>query len=791
MKVIDRVFSLCQRLSAMGWSARLREHGLDIRAASSGALATELGRDLSKTVDRTRPGFEDFIRPAASGLVVAGIVPGSPARSLLYHALASPRVLLDGAGTEAYPSLEDLVTIEDYVYASRRLSLKALRGEVRQRFGTGRLGIVTFAYEYREARDTPHGRFADLCFSRTGIARIGTLRQHYDRRARRFIDRTDHDQGVDIRVIPSRFGAFLAVQLEERAVRAFVLPPNDVESVEGASEDLIWLPLHKLFDGDECLVDQGMLDLVLEHAHRNEKLFRIHDYLNKHGISTGTVPSRDQPFVRKEGLVKIVRLAAACLVQPIDQPLVTEGTYENAPLTFRVPPLHPSGSPVALFASTMEITPRGVARSAPEHVHVRTRVDDGESLDLNDDIDVAATVSAGGYHARHYVDATCDGFVRFGVRATGGPLSLPHVAAYSILAAPDFFPRVPQYALARWVTTLRPTALRSWIWNVPPDALSSKRIMPNASFVDASGAPVFSHEDASATAVVAPPEALAAPRADVLGPAAIRPSALPDHGAGVFAPGRETSLDRTSGRVHLAAYGLGSPFPEDAKLCAASSSFWPAAAPDIARKYTPNTGSPSITPLTDEELFGADAFDGAPARPDYHPNGTTVLYQSFDHADFTLAALRGRLNFERTARVEEQEYEARTLAMARTYHALGLDMVRAPAQAIDERQRQQDALTSDKASIAVLSFVPVPAHGATTSQASEMAAAGIDDARDHYRIEIVRWTGGSAPGKVQAVAVVPSSHRVVYTERRATADAIAQTLFVGDGSTFQIVNVPF
>ena len=32
----------------------------------------------------------------------------------------------------------------------------------------------------------------------------------------------------------------------------------------------------------------------------------------------------------------------------------------------------------------------------------------------------------------------------------------------------------------------------------------------------------------------------------------------------------------TFGPDHLAAYGLGSPFPEDSKLCAALSSFWPA-----------------------------------------------------------------------------------------------------------------------------------------------------------------------------------------------------------------------
>ena len=54
----------------------------------------------------------------------------------------------------------------------------------------------------------------------------------------------------------------------------------------------------------------------------------------------------------------------------------------------------------------------------------------------------------------------------------------------------------------------------------------------------------------------------------------------------MFAPGWDISVDgRAGGPEHLAAYGLGSPFPEDSKLCAALSAFWPAVAPDAARTF--------------------------------------------------------------------------------------------------------------------------------------------------------------------------------------------------------------
>ncbi len=57
---------------------------------------------------------------------------------------------------------------------------------------------------------------------------------------------------------------------------------------------------------------------------------------------------------------------------------------------------------------------------------------------------------------------------------------------------------------------------------------------------------------------------------------------------GLFDPGWDVSQDRTAdNRFFLANYGLGTPFIEDAKLCAAPSTFWPGVSPDSAREFQP------------------------------------------------------------------------------------------------------------------------------------------------------------------------------------------------------------
>src|SRR5215467_4237063 len=100
MALLDAVKTAISRLAPRGWKSLMERHGVHLDAAD---LVAELqrplvGADGRSTIDRTVPGFEDF---SPNGR--AAIEPGDPARSLLYHALASPYVSPASAG----PAIDD------------------------------------------------------------------------------------------------------------------------------------------------------------------------------------------------------------------------------------------------------------------------------------------------------------------------------------------------------------------------------------------------------------------------------------------------------------------------------------------------------------------------------------------------------------------------------------------------------------------------------------------------------------------------------------------------------------
>jgi len=101
MTLIEQVKQACARLAPYGWAELFNLHGLNITADN---LAQELSKPLPG-IRRDLQGFEDF---ALEG--TRGIEPGHPARSLLYHAFASPQVV-EGPGIprlERFPTLAEL-----------------------------------------------------------------------------------------------------------------------------------------------------------------------------------------------------------------------------------------------------------------------------------------------------------------------------------------------------------------------------------------------------------------------------------------------------------------------------------------------------------------------------------------------------------------------------------------------------------------------------------------------------------------------------------------------------------
>jgi len=664
MALIDEVKAICDRLAPFGWTELLKEHGLDITASN---LKQELVKDLPH-IKRSVRGFEDFALEGKQG-----IEPGHPARSLLYHAFASPNVLtrIDGSDIKKFATLAELDTIENYVYGIKPPSLAQLRA----RAGGARLAVCVFASEYRPAAQTCHKKHADLVFSRTGVARVGTARPLYDPQRRGFLPFVDGDPFA-IRVSPVRYTAYIAV--EKKGDQKLFCPMRfDAQAADDNLSDRdrnFWLPLHKLFSGTECLSDfpEG-LHLTLTARHFNEKIKRIHIQLAKQRVDTGSHPDDldKEPFSFEKGIAEWAtdsRFGPGLLMPVVHARLVEPAEFKGKPLTFNVPKNRRALS--SSFAISGK--PNG-ARHAPEYVNARHKVaDDGTQTDLNTEKNVKKIVEAGGYKALHFVDFTGDGWVK----ASCPPLTDPgskigeHLPAYSLVTAPDFFPACDQRELMEWSEAL-PSNLRKSIWRTPPLVLSDQRLAAN---LQLPGSP-FDKEDKTMTTIVSLFGEISEKSTNAKPADTLRHSPLPDDSAGVFAPGWDVSVDALPDKtLHFAAYGLGSPFPEDAKLCAALSTFWPAAAPDATRTMEPVLTSITVSPLTDEEIgqVGDIPWDGI-SGPRVVPDGANPMaeYASFAYVDYVQSALDNKFSLALTSHIEAGEYKRRVLSMALAYKAVG------------------------------------------------------------------------------------------------------------------------
>jgi hypothetical protein len=322
-----------------------------------------------------------------------------------------------------------------------------------------------------------------------------------------------------------------------------------------------------------------------------------------------------KPFVRdsrnSNDLVSLKKVGSSVLLVPKDHPqLVRTATQRNSVtgreeiVRFKVPQVNDSNR----FWTSFQIAATGAGRQAPEYVNIRHVVKTNtagvqELKDLNEALltedEFIEQINQGGYEAAHFIDDSCDGCVT--VTVNGLPSSVPDRAAYSLVTAPDFFPLADQVAIQKWADNILPT-LRDQFAQGGPSPLSKGRQAANPSLErpEQPNTKAFDRKDKTISAVVgsAPLSrtgSLALKRSEVL------TSFLPDAASNVFAPGWDISLGQDRDGTFYAAYGLGSPFPEDAKLCAALNSYWPAAAPDASRTFG-ILESPTALPLLDIEL---------------------------------------------------------------------------------------------------------------------------------------------------------------------------------------------
>lgn len=781
--LIGPVADACARLADQGWRTLLRtvtRGALDIGARD---LAAELAKPVP-ALDRAVPGFADFT-PA---LPARGIWPGKPARSLLYHAFARADVLTDGRGRalRAFPTLAEIEAVENYVYGVRPPTLDRLR----ETAGENPLGVVVFAVDYRDATGSVHGRHADLCLSRTGITRMGTTGPHYDARSRQFVS-LDPNRPFAFRTVPQRFAPYLAMQVTGADPRLF--GPRDI--VAGDDERTFWVPLHKLFPGREC-IDGLDLSLSLGTHLVNEKLKRMHLFLREQGYPTEwTGEDLDAfPFTIRGDQIASLKSPrhgyGSGVLAPQPHPFADRARFKGEWLTFDVSS-DLVQDPGILYFSSVQLIPGAVEteptyaegaapdndRRSPEYVNIRHRLHkDGRLEDLNLNPDMDTIIHKGGYRAQHWIDFAGDGFVSVHCPQLSAEIDTFKPALCSV-APPDFFPYVNQHDLAAWWRTSVPEETRAALWAVPPRPLSEFRFAGDITLPQG-----FDIYDDTLTAVVgapAPGKPVARPLPD---DARGRYTGLPDAAAGVTDPGWEVSQGLVYNEPgaplqrYMQAYSLGTPFLEDAKLCAALGSYWPSVAPDATRTFSPLKDAPgfpypwpTIVPLTDAEIgmkavqgLGRLPWDGIRGPEVRTAGGRKVAaYQDIDRADYITT--QDRLTARLTARVDLAETKARVLAMSAVYWSLGIHdpefVARFGDRAVIETLKAKSAW-------AVLSFTGVEAGDAGLAQAQEAGGATLSGPR-RYRFRVYRPGAESRdPDDIQKVLVEITEDVTVYTDGR-------------------------
>ncbi len=653
-----------------GWEAVFQPHGWDLDSGSS---------QQQLSVDREQLGFEDFAMAGEQA-----IQPGDPALSLLFHAVLSAGVVTDGISN--YPSLIDIDNLENYIY-----SLSPLTKEQSEQYTA-----VVVTSEYRAASTTPHKAHADMLYSRTGLGRVGSEAAEYDPQRRCFTTKANEPGAT--RVQPVRYSVYLCEAQHYN---------NDNIGIQGAkhSKDetrTFWLPKHKLFNGSECITGCD-IQLAYQEKHENEKLRRM---VTHGGLKlAGDFDINQPPFYYvsdKHQFLTTTEIGSSWLVERDPGPFVDIAKQNGNIVTFKVPPITNKWLPynnrryTSLrvgqkilwagldYALSWVIGKLGSdqrtflsPRRCGEFTNIRHVVDqNGEVKDLNlvPGKTFLKTNRAGNYNAIMHQDGISEGVVGCTVTGLGidlgidlgiglGQSSVKALPAWSLMTAPDFMPRVGNIDIYKHKENFTIGG---------PRALCEGRLAINSRLKtpdDQSQA--FSRDENTLTAVVCAPRPNAV--ATRVQPAYDVTHVLTDHASDIFAPGWEVTYNRDSllSYPYYHTSGLGSPFLEDVKLCAAANGMWPAASPDAARTFKRKTRT--ALPLTDEEIgLAADSAlvqRGHPGNAGWDgENGPYITvdegrwkvnYSGINRSDYVSNGLAGKVNFSNLRPLNEQEADLR------------------------------------------------------------------------------------------------------------------------------------
>lgn len=741
---------LLQWMKKNGWADLVKKiSGIDLN--TNDPKHPDLFRAFSPQLNAV-PGCDDF---AGKSL----IQPGFPALSLLYHLLASPRVIFgSGESDDFYPSLEQLDTLENYIYSLYEIKQGQLDSDT--------MVLCMFAYEYRPACKTPHQFHADLVFSRTGFSRIGNQPMApYDKRNRCFSNKPSTGSEKEIAVTPARYGLFLAERLSYNkvSIKQPVISDND------GTYDFL-LPVRKIFKEDLYL---NGYDLFFSESHVNEKLRRLCQS-DEHDLQLPPHVKFDlsrPPFTRKscsstnrrkpvsslmndKNLVALTATGSSVLLSSVHAPLVKRATQvcggKEERLRIKIPALEEGGILMRysnrrytsfkvlskdkqntdgwdifrekVFYPGRSITNYNAHRNAPMFVNIREVVseNDGNSLRyLNaEDINLQKEINKS-YWAGLFEDNICDGCVTADIvkNATGvNPafeiitdklLRLSRLPAFSVVTAPDFFPMIESFELKQYkdlflvggVEDMGGARKRANPAILLPDSSStafpSQGRTVTEEKVDETVLAIISHLHYGG---VMRNDDVRIAQADAL----TRSNYLPDSATKIFYPGWDITYsggfdkDKKQQDTFFTTYGLGSPFIEDSKLCAAVNGMWAGASPDSARTYRgsltvipqvlrKSVHPPTAVPLLDNEL---GLHSSSPAVLHYYQSASTgwdgeqgpfiikkgkkifVHFTEIGRADYVQNVLNGLFDMSSLRKITTAEIKFRMLCLKKCYERI-------------------------------------------------------------------------------------------------------------------------
>ena len=626
--------------------------------------------DLNLELDKVIPditkkyGFDDF-----AGIRM--IEPGRPSMSLLFHALASPRIhpkiLSQPFENNQYLDYEQINLLEDYIYSLLKLDIddKSLEEEY---------VFAVFSYEYRTAYKTPDcSPYADFVFSRTGISRIGQHSYNYDRKSRSFVNLPKDANPKEIAVMPAKYGLFLAKITKAHNVNLMSEERYDTRGfpLHKKSRDFL-VPVRKIFENDPLL---NGAEIIFYESHVNEKLARLCKFESIENLKDKNtdydlhlppfkkINSTNDKGIELTGhnsnMVSLSKNGSSVLLIPVANDLIRFAKHDNKLTFFKVPPkqkllpfqLDSSRRYTSLklqtkpFQNALDaMITEGMAkyykptrfsapRNAPLFANIRYKVD---CQDLKTTIHLDESypnfynvIKDGNYYTAMFEDNICDGFISAQIQGVNSRSIIKRMAsnifpAFSLVTAPDFFPYIDSFDLLKFDQSKDRSFMIGGTEN-----LSTCRLRANPNLID----PIkknaaFPKEELFLKKGVDLPYTMHAVITQKLVPTNkmydlstkkfkhpeerdyLSTSYMTDTASFIFAPGWDaTYSENEKNQPYLATIGLGSPFPEDMKLCAAANGMWPVASPDSARTYqgslepTPtNEVTPCAIPLTDFEI---------------------------------------------------------------------------------------------------------------------------------------------------------------------------------------------